>query len=187
MEILVSFNFYDVHLAEALRANLFMLEPEQQIVLSPTSYGAVMFKENIAQGISEADAFVFVVGPNGISRWQEIELDLALKRKAHDAHFPLVPILAGEADMPRSLITYDLKWMPAPVVTDRTMLRRLLRRGRKRMGEPLAIVQPCHWLGEALDLRIQRFIGHMRDEMPQRTCCNGRATKLRRLKRQGRR
>jgi hypothetical protein len=125
VELLVSFNFEEVHLAEALHASLFVLEPNHRTVLSPASYGAVLFAENIAQGISEADAFLLLVGPGGLSRWQEIELDLALKRKTYDAHFPVVPILAGKADMPSSLIPYDLKWMRLPVLTDPTMLRRL--------------------------------------------------------------
>jgi hypothetical protein len=131
VEILVSFNFADVHLAEALHASLFVLEPDHQIVLSPASYGAVLFNETIAQGISEADAFLLLVGPNGLSGWQEIEFDFALKRKIHDAHFPVIPVLAGKANVPSSLISYDLKWIQAPVVTDVAILRRLLEMARK--------------------------------------------------------
>jgi hypothetical protein len=126
VEILISFNLEDVYLAEALQASLFMLEPDQQTVLSPASYGAVLFKENIANGVYEADAFVLVAGPNGISRWQETELEVALQRKSYEAHFPVVPVLAGKAEVPGILVPYDLKWMKLPVVTDRTMLARLL-------------------------------------------------------------
>ena len=135
MEILISFNFEDVHLAEALQASLFMLDPDRQIVLSPASYGAVMFKQNIASGVYEADALVLLVGPKGISRWQKTELEIALQRQSEESNFPLVPLLAGNAQVPGILIPYDLKWMKLPVVTDRKMLRLLLDEIRHLAGD----------------------------------------------------
>lgn len=126
MELLISFNFDDVHLAEAFRASLFVLEPDRQIVLSPASYGAVLFNENIAAGVDEADGFVLLIGPKGISSWQEIEFAIALERQRRDRHFPVVAVLAARSRVPPELIPLGLNWMQMPVVTDRTMLRRLL-------------------------------------------------------------
>jgi hypothetical protein len=126
VELLISFNFDDVHLAEALRASLFMLEPERQFILSPASYGAVQFKENIAAGVDEADAFLLLIGPQGISPWQEIEFGIALERNKRDRSFPLVAVLAAHSEVPADLIPLGLNWLTLPVMTDRTMLRRLL-------------------------------------------------------------
>jgi hypothetical protein len=126
VELLISFNFDDVHLAEALRASLFMLEPKHQFVLSPASYGAVLFEENVAAGVDEADAFLLLIGPRGINSWQEIEFGIALKRNQRDRNFPLAAVLAAHSQVPTDLISFGLNWHKLPVMTDRAMLRRVL-------------------------------------------------------------
>jgi hypothetical protein len=126
VELLISFNFDDVHLAEALRASLFVLEPEHQFILSPASYGAVLFKENIAAGVDEADAFLLLIGPQGISSWQKIEFAIARERNKRDRNFPLVAVLAAHSRVPADLVRLGLNWLELPVLTDRTMLSRLL-------------------------------------------------------------
>jgi hypothetical protein len=137
VEILISFNVDDVHLAEALRASLFMLEPNHQFVLSPASYGAVLFRENIAAGVTEADAFLLLIGPQGISSWQEIEFGIAVERNKQDRYFPLVAVLAAHSQVPPSLIPFGLNWFTLPVMTDRTMLRQLLSEIQSRCaGRP---------------------------------------------------
>jgi hypothetical protein len=127
LELLISFNRDDAHLAEALRASLFMLQPEDQFVLSPASYGAVFFEENITAGVYEADAFLLLIGPKGISHWQEIECGIARERNKQDGNFPVLAVLAGNSQVPQDLIPFGMSWIKLPVVTDRTMLRRLLR------------------------------------------------------------
>jgi hypothetical protein len=139
VELLISFNFDDVHLAEALRASLFVIEAEKQIILSPASYGAVMFEANIAAGVDEADALLLLVGPKGISSWQAIEFSIALERRKRDRNFPIVAVLAGDSQVPDDLIPLRLNWIKLPVVTDRTMLRRLLD---ECTAEPLAFGPP---------------------------------------------
>jgi hypothetical protein len=124
----------DVHLAEALRASLFMLEPDWRIVLSPASHGAGQLKQNVADGVHESDAFVLLAGPNGVSRWQETELNVAFDRRYRESRFPLVTVLVGKAEVPNFLIPYDLKWFKLPVVTDRTMLRVLLDEIQRSAG-----------------------------------------------------
>jgi hypothetical protein len=141
VELLISFNFDDVHLAEALRASLFMLEPNHQFVLSPASYGAVLFKENVAAGVDEADAFLLLIGPRGISFWQEIEFDVARERNRRDRNFPLVAVLAAHSQVPTDLIPFGLNWHKLPVMTDRTMLRRLLNEVQKGPADQPKIVR----------------------------------------------
>ena len=123
--VLLSFNYQDRFLAEALRASLFVLEPEWQFFLSPASYGAVKFEENVAQGIYEDDALLCLVGPSGFSYWQEIEARIALTRSHRDSSFSVVPVLAAGAARPSFL--ESLNWIEIPVVTDRTALLWLIK------------------------------------------------------------
>lgn len=130
MEVLLSFNYDDCHLAEALRATLFMLEPNldvMEVILSPACYGAVHFEENIAKGIDEADRLLIIVGPRGPSKWQEIECKFALERKCRDSNFILIPVLAAEGRLPTTEMLRDLNWMEMPVVTDRRAAQWLIK------------------------------------------------------------
>lgn len=130
MEVLLSFNYDDCHLAEALRATLFMLEPNldvMEIILSPVCFGAVHFEENIARGVDEADRFVVVVGPHGVGKWQEIECKLAFARKCRDRDFIVIPVLAAEGRRPKTEMLRDLNWIEMPVVTDRRAARWLIK------------------------------------------------------------
>lgn len=124
--ILLSFNYEDVALAEALRASLFMLDHDLQVFLSPVSYGAVSFKSVIANGIAKSDGFLLLIGPNGIGTWQEVEFSIALDRNVQDSSFPVVPVIAGGGPVPGFSFLRNLNWIEAPVVTDYRMLRRLI-------------------------------------------------------------
>jgi hypothetical protein len=137
LSVLLSFNYKDRFLAEALRASLFVLEPNLQFFLSPASYGAVMFEENVAQGIYEDDAFLFLVGPSGVSHWQEIESRIALDRSQRDSSFSMVPVLTAGAMRPAHSFLEVLNWIQIPVVTDRTALRWLIK-AIERNREPKA-------------------------------------------------
>jgi hypothetical protein len=127
VEILISFNYDDRHLAEALRASLFVLAPDFdviQFILSPTSYGAVRLDKNVAAGVYEADVYVLVVGPRGIGRWQVRECEIALERRRNDPSFLVFPVLAAAGSQaPTQDYLRDLDWISMPVVTDRTILR----------------------------------------------------------------
>jgi hypothetical protein len=122
MEVLLSFNYDDRHLAEALRATLFMLEPNldvMEVILSPACYGAVWFEKNIAEGVDEADRLLLLVGPSGVSKWQEIECKFAFERQRKESNFFVIPVLAAEGGRPVKEIFSGLNWIEMPVVTDR--------------------------------------------------------------------
>lgn len=122
MEVLLSFNKEDCHLAEALRATLFMLEPDldvMDLILSPACYGAVRFEKTIADGVLEADRFLLVVGPRGVGKWQEIECKFAFTRSRQESSFAVIPVLAANGERPSQEIMRDLNWIEVPVVTDR--------------------------------------------------------------------
>lgn len=129
MEVLLSFNKEDCHLAEALRAGLFMLEPDldvMEIILSPICYGAVQFEQTVADGVREADRFLLLVGPRGVSKWQEIECKFALARRRQESSFAVIPVLASNGKRPAIEVMRELNWIEVPVVTDRRALRWIL-------------------------------------------------------------
>lgn len=128
-EVLLSFNYDDRHLAEALRATLLMLRPDpdvMSVILSPTCYGAVRFEENIANGIAEADRILILMGPRGIGKWQEIECKLAFARKRRDHSFVVIPVLAAE-EPPATELFHGVNWIEMPVVTDRRSARWIIK------------------------------------------------------------
>jgi hypothetical protein len=129
MEVLLSFNKEDCHLAEALRAGLFMLEPDldvMEVILSPICYGAVQFEQTIADGVRDADRFILLVGPRGVSKWQEIECKFALARRRQESNFAVIPVLTSNGKRPAIEVTRELNWIEVPVVTDRRALRWIL-------------------------------------------------------------
>lgn len=130
MEVLVSFNYDDRHLAEALCATLTMLRPNpdaMDVILSPACYGAVQFEENIVGGIAEADRLLIVVGPRGVGRWQEIECKIAFVRECRDPSFAVIPVLAAEGEPPTTELFRRVNWIEMPVVTDRRVARWLIK------------------------------------------------------------
>jgi len=135
LSLLLSFNYKDLFLAEALRASLFVLEPKLKCFLSPASYGADMFEENVAQVVYEDDAFLLLTGPSGLSHWQELEAGIALERSKRDSRFLVVPVLAAGAVRPRHSFLESLNWIEIPVVTDRTALLWLIK-AIKDIGGP---------------------------------------------------
>lgn len=129
LEVLLSFNKADCHLAEALRASLFMLEPDldvMEVILSPSCYGAVRFEETIANGVREADRFLLLVGPRGVGNWQEMEFKFAQMRGRQESDFLIVPIIAANGKRPAIEVMRGLNWIELPVVTDRRALRWIL-------------------------------------------------------------
>lgn len=131
LSVLLSFNYEDLFLAEALRASLFVLEPKLELFLSPASYGAVIFEQNVAQGIYEDDAFLVLVGPSGLGHWQEIECRIAIGRLKQDSGFSVIPVLAAGAARPTQSSLKSLNWIEIPVVTDRTALLWLIKAIKK--------------------------------------------------------
>lgn len=130
MEVLLSFNKKDCHLAEALRATLFMLEPNldvMEIILSPACYGAVQFEETAAIGVREADRMLLLVGPQGVGKWQEIEWKFARTRRRQESGFVVIPVLAGNAERPSTALMRDMTWIDVPVVTDRRAVRWIIQ------------------------------------------------------------
>ncbi len=126
LRVLISFNFKDAALAEALRASLFTLDPDLQIALSPASYGAVYRRSTVANGIVETDAFLLLIGPSGIGPWQDVEYRFALERNLEDGGFAVIPVLAAASQVPQFSLPPNRTWIEAPVIVDPRILDRII-------------------------------------------------------------
>lgn len=126
MRILLSYNAADAWLAEALRASIFMLEPEINFVLWPMACSAASQRCPRPVEMREFDGLLLLAGPNGVLPSQESEWTTATRRAAQDNKFIIVPVLAGQSSPPQRLALEERKWFKAPVVTDRDTIRGLL-------------------------------------------------------------
>jgi hypothetical protein len=126
MNIFLSFNSKDTALAEMLRAGIARVEPGAQIFFSPVSLGAGFWLPKLADGIGAANAFILLMGPNGIGPWQETEYYEAFSRHVRNRSFMLVPVLAAKSQAPGLPFLRNLNWVEAPIITDDQTLRRLL-------------------------------------------------------------
>jgi hypothetical protein len=139
MRIFLSFNSKDMALAEVVRARLPVFEPDIQIFFSPVSLGAGFWLPKLAEHIAEADAFLLLIGPQGIGLWQEVEYFTAFDRHVHDKRFALVPVIAAGAAAPGLPLLRTLNWVEAPVVTEDKTLHRLIAALK---GETVASATP---------------------------------------------
>ena len=126
MRIFLSFNSKDTALAEAIRAGLTRLEPSADVFFSPTSLGSGFWAPKLASEIGEADAFLLLIGPNGIGPWQEVEYFTGFDRHVNDKRFALVPVMAAGATAPGLAFLRSLNWVEAPVVSEDATLHAIL-------------------------------------------------------------
>jgi Novel STAND NTPase 1/WD domain, G-beta repeat/TIR domain len=140
LRIFLSFHSKDQALAEALRAGLKRLEPQADIFFSPVSLGAGFWVPRLAEEIHASDAFLLLVGPSGIGLWQDVEYNEAFDRHVHEKdRFPLVPVIAANAQAPGLPFLRRLNWVEAPLVTEDKTLHRLVAALK---GESVATTTP---------------------------------------------
>jgi hypothetical protein len=119
VRIFLSFNSKDVALAEAIRVGLSRLEPDANIFFSPISLGSGLWLPKLADEITEADAFLLLIGPQGVGPWQKIEYFTAFDRHVNDKGFALVPVIAAgaqELGVPASIIGKMVVTPPGQIV-----------------------------------------------------------------------
>jgi hypothetical protein len=126
MRIFLSFNSKDMVLAEVMRDRLTAFEPTFQIYFSPVSIGTGLWLPKLGEQLDHADAFLLLIGPQGVGPWQEVEYFTAFDRHVHDKRFVLVPVIAAGAAAPGLPLLRTLNWVEAPVVTEDKTVHRLV-------------------------------------------------------------
>jgi TPR repeat protein len=167
MRIFLSFNSRDISFAEAIRAGLSKIAPDVKIFFSPISLGAGFWLPRLAEEITEAEAFLLLIGPKGIGPWQEVEYFTAFDRHVSDKRFALVPVMVAGAEAPGLSFLRTLNWVEAPIVTEDKALHRLLAALK---GETVAsttplwkLVNPYRGLEAMTEANADYFYGRTRE------------------------
>jgi WD40 repeat protein len=143
MQIFLSFHSKDRGLAQIARAGLMKLDPTASIFFSEVSLESGFWLPKIFKRIAEADSFLFIIGPNGIGPWQEVEYWTALQRHVEEGNqFPLVPLIAENSEAPGLGGLRGLNWIVAPNLMDDVVLHRILTALK---GEAIAATSTPLW------------------------------------------
>jgi formylglycine-generating enzyme required for sulfatase activity len=123
----LSFNSADRALAERLKASIEDKDSGSRVFFDETSLRAGSYwQPALAQGIHEADAFVLLVGENGLGPWQTLEY-----YEAHDKHvkspgFPVVVMLLDGHAAPGLPFLRQLHWIVTADPTSEKDVARLI-------------------------------------------------------------
>jgi hypothetical protein len=166
LRIFLSFNSKDLKLAEALRDGLLRLE-HGDIFFHPLSITAGFWLPKLAEKIADTDAFILLIGPNGIGPWQAVEYYAAFQRyvedKQGDKRFPVVPATVAASELPGLPFLGTLDRIEAPAGTNDEVLHRLLaalKGGGVAAATPLwKLVNPYRGLFAMTEENADYFIG----------------------------
>jgi formylglycine-generating enzyme required for sulfatase activity len=112
----LSYNSADQALADRLKNVIERRDPTSSVFFAPNSLRAGGYwAAQLAQQVSEATAFILLVGERGLSNWQVVEYDEALDRRATSPDFPLVFVLLEGQTAPGLPFLRLLPWV---VTTD---------------------------------------------------------------------
>jgi hypothetical protein len=108
----LSYNSQDLALMQVLEGALKRKDPEARIFLaSKTLRAGGFWLPELAREITEATAFVLLVGQRGLGAWQVIEYYEALDRRAKEADFPVVLLLLDGQPAPGLPFLRQLQWI----------------------------------------------------------------------------
>jgi tetratricopeptide (TPR) repeat protein len=108
----LSYNSQDFKLAESLESGLLRRDGKAHIYFAPKSLRAGgLWLPELAREITEATAFVLLVGENGIGPWQAMEYYEALDRRAKQHDFPVVLVLLDGQPAPGLPFLRQLHWV----------------------------------------------------------------------------
>src|ERR1700733_11199105 len=108
----LSYNSQDLPLMQRLEAALRRKDSEGKIFFAPTTLRAGGFwLPELAKGITEATAFVLLVGEKGLGTWQVIEFYEALDRRVKQHDFPVILVLLDGVPAPGLPFLRQLHWI----------------------------------------------------------------------------
>src|SRR5215813_2538677 len=108
----LSYNSQDFGLIQSFEAALRRKDAEARIFFAPKSLRAGgLWLPELAREITEATAFVLLVGEKGISPWQAMEYYEALDRRVKQQDFPVVLLLLDGQPAPGLPFLRQLHWV----------------------------------------------------------------------------
>jgi hypothetical protein len=122
----LSYHSPDFALAERLAAAIEHRDGESRVFLAAKALRAGgAWQEALAREITEADAFILLIGPSGIGRWQVPEYNEAHDRSVKD-RLPIVLVLIEGQMAPGLPFLRQLHWLTTPDLTSEKDLGRLI-------------------------------------------------------------
>src|SRR5262249_51330713 len=95
------------------------LDSGTSIFLDEDSLESGFWLPKIFSRIADADSVLFLIGPEGIGPWQEVEYWTAFQRHVDErGKMPLVPVIAANAEAPGLAGLRSLNWIVAPSLQD---------------------------------------------------------------------
>src|SRR3984957_5137175 len=123
----LSYNSQDLALIQAFEAALRRKDTEAHIFFAPRSLRAGGYwLPELAKEISEATAFVLLVGEKGLGPWQVTEYYEALDRRVKEANFPIVLLLLDGQSAPGLPFLRQLHWIITPDPASEKCLARVV-------------------------------------------------------------
>lgn len=123
----LSYNSQDLSLMQGLEAALLSKDPTAKIFLAPKSLRAGGFwLPELAKEITEATAFVLLVGPGGLGPWQVIEYFEALDRRVKEQSFLVILVLLEGQSAPCLPFLRQLHWIVTSDPSSETCLAQLM-------------------------------------------------------------
>jgi formylglycine-generating enzyme required for sulfatase activity len=108
----LSYHSPDHALAERLKAALESKDTNGRVFFAPTSLRAGGFwSRALADEIAQANAFILLVGENGVGDWQELEYDEALEKRVKSPDFAVVLVLLKGQTAPGLPFLRRLHWI----------------------------------------------------------------------------
>jgi hypothetical protein len=108
----LSYNSQDLGLIQSLETALRRKDPDAKIFFAPRSLRAGgLWLPVLAREITEATAFLLLVGEKGISPWQAMEYYEALDRRVKHQSFPVVLVLLDGQPAPGLAFLRQLHWV----------------------------------------------------------------------------
>src|SRR5215472_14909229 len=108
----LSYHSADEALAKRLKAALERRDKDSDVFFAPSSLRAGGFwSKELAEGIAQADAFILLVGENGVGDWQVLEYDEALDRRVKSPNFAVVLVLLKGQTAPGLPFLRRLHWI----------------------------------------------------------------------------
>ena len=112
----LSYHSPDQELAERLKAAIERKDPASSVFFAPSNLRAGgAWTAQLAEELAEADAFILLIGEDGVGKWQVPEYDEALDRWVKsEPPFPLIVVLLEGQTAPGLPFLRQLHWIVTP-------------------------------------------------------------------------
>jgi energy-coupling factor transporter ATP-binding protein EcfA2 len=159
----LSYHSPDRALAERVKAALEQKDTDARVFFAPSSLRAGgCWSRVLAEEIAQADAFILLVGENGVGDWQVLEYDEALEKQVKSPDFPLILVLLEGQRAPGLPFLRRVHWIITPDPSSEKDVARLLEGGSgrgTRSGELWRYTSPYRGLAAMTEKDSDYFFG----------------------------